>query len=87
MLNFMSADKLRAELLALPADERAELAHVLLESLHQGQDAGADAAWLTELDRRAQAVAEGTANLVDWQEARERIASRLKARRATRPSR
>ena len=35
MLNLMSADKLRAELLALPAEERAELAHALLESLHQ----------------------------------------------------
>jgi hypothetical protein len=54
MLNVMSADKLRAELLALPAEERAELAHALLESLHQEVDAEADAAWLTELDRRAQ---------------------------------
>jgi vancomycin resistance protein YoaR len=77
MLNLMSADKLRAELLA----------HALLESLHQEVDAEADAAWLAELDRRAQAVADGTAKVVDWQEARERIASRLKARRATRTSR
>lgn len=28
-------DKLRAEALALPAAERAELAHALLESLHE----------------------------------------------------
>jgi len=87
MLNLMSADKLRAELLALPAEDRAELAHALLQSLHQDADAEADAAWLTELDRRAQAAADGTAKVVDWQEARERIATRLKARRATRPSR
>jgi putative addiction module component (TIGR02574 family) len=87
MLNFMSADKLRAELLALPVEERAELAHALLASLHQDGDAGADAAWLKELDRRAEAVADGTAKLIDWQEARERIATRLKARRATPPSR
>ena len=87
MLNVMSADKLRAELLALPAEERAELAHALLQSLHQEVDAEADAAWLTELDRRAQAAADGTAKVVDWQEARDRIATRLKARRATRTSR
>ncbi len=87
MLNLMSADKLRAELLALPADERAELAHALLASLHQEVDGEADAAWLTELDRRAQAVADGTAKVVDWQEARERIATRLRARRAARTSR
>jgi putative addiction module component (TIGR02574 family) len=87
MLNLMSADKLRAQLLALPADERAELAHALLRSLHQEVEPEADAAWLKELDRRAQAVADGTANIVDWQEARERIATRLKARRATRTPR
>lgn len=76
----MSSDKLRAEVLALPADERAEIAHALLESLHGEQDADAEAAWIAELDRRAQAVADGTAKLVDWEDARERIAARLKAR-------
>jgi putative addiction module component (TIGR02574 family) len=83
----MSTHKLRSEVLALPADERAELAHALLESLHEGGDAGAEAAWLAELDRRAQAVADGTAKLVDWDEARERIAARLKARRENRTPR
>lgn len=56
----MQADKLRAGLLALPPNERAELAHVLLESLHdQEPEPGAEAAWRAELDRRAQAVADG----------------------------
>src|SRR5690349_7102742 len=41
MLNLTSANELRAELLALPAEERAELAHVLLESLRQEDEAGA----------------------------------------------
>jgi putative addiction module component (TIGR02574 family) len=84
MLNLMSADKLRAELLALPAEERAELARALLQSLHQEADAKADAAWLAELDRRAEAAAGGTAKVVDWEKARERIATRLKGRRGTR---
>jgi putative addiction module component (TIGR02574 family) len=83
----MSSDKLRAEVLALPADERAELAHALLESLHEEADPGAEAAWIDELDRRAQAVADGTAKLVDWEEARARITARLKARREARTPR
>jgi putative addiction module component (TIGR02574 family) len=83
----MSSDKLRSEVLALPADERAELAHALLESLHEGADPDAGAAWIAELDRRAQAVADGTAKLVDWNEARDRIAARLKARREGRTPR
>jgi len=87
MLVRMSTEKLRSEVLALPAEERADLAHALLESLHEGVDPDADTAWLAELDRRAQAVADGTANLVDWDEARERIAARLRARREGRTPR
>jgi putative addiction module component (TIGR02574 family) len=83
----VSAGKLPAELLALPPAERAELAQALLESLHEEADPDPEAAWIGELDRRAQAVADGTAKLVDWTEARERIAARLKARREARPPR
>jgi hypothetical protein len=45
-------EKLRSEVLALPAAERADLAHALLQSLHEEADLGAESAWLTELDRR-----------------------------------
>ena len=83
----MNADKLRDEVLALPAEDRAEIAHALLESLHEEADPDAETAWIAELDRRAQAVADGTAKLVDWEDARERIAARLKARRAARAPR
>ena len=83
----MNADKLRAELLALPAEDRAELAHALLESLHEEADPEAEAAWIAELDRRAQAVADGTAKLVDWEDARARVTARLKARREARAPR
>ncbi|HET9956640.1 MAG TPA: addiction module protein [Polyangiaceae bacterium] len=80
----MSTEKLRIEVLALPANERAELAHVLLESLHADEDPAAEEAWLVELDRRAQSVADGTATLVPWETARERIKAQLKARRGRR---
>jgi putative addiction module component (TIGR02574 family) len=87
MLMRMSIGKLRSDALALPAPERAELAHALLESLHEDAEPDAEAAWIVELDRRAQAVADGTAKLVSWEEARERIAARLKARREDRTPR
>ena len=83
----MSTNKLRSEVLALPAEERADLAHALLESLNEGGDADAEIAWLAELDRRAQAVADGTTKVVGWDEARERIAARLRARREDRTPR
>jgi putative addiction module component (TIGR02574 family) len=83
----MSADKLRKEALALPLDERAALAKELLLSLDEGAEAGAEEAWVEELDRRAQAVADGTVTLVDWADAEKRISARLKARREARAPR
>jgi putative addiction module component (TIGR02574 family) len=87
MLIPMAAEKLKSAVLSLPANERAELAQALLESLHGDSEPDAEAVWLKELDRRAQAVADGTAKLVDWEDARKRISDRLKARRADRASR
>ena len=83
----MSADELRKEALALPLDERAALAKELLLSLDEGVEAGAEEAWVEELDRRAQAVADGTATLVNWADAEKRISARLKARREARATR
>jgi putative addiction module component (TIGR02574 family) len=83
----MRLEELRSAVLALPVDERAELAYALLESLPEHAEPDADAAWLAELDRRAQSVADGSAKLVDWEVARERIAARLKAEREDRAPR
>jgi putative addiction module component (TIGR02574 family) len=83
----MSADRLKREALALSIDERAALAKDLLLSLDEGAEAGAEAAWVEELDRRAQAIANGTATLVDWTDVEKRISARLKARREARATR
>jgi putative addiction module component (TIGR02574 family) len=83
----MSAEKLRKEALALPPDERAALARELLLSLDEPADSGAEEAWAEEIGRRAEAVANGTATLVDWNEAEKRITERLKARREARATR
>ena len=83
----MSAEKLRTEALALPPDERAALARELLLSLDEPADSGAEEAWAEEIGRRTEAVANGTATLVDWNEAEKLITERLKARREARATR
>lgn len=83
----MSVEKLRKEALALPLDERAALARDLLVSLDEPADPNAEEAWAEEIGRRAEAVANGTATLVDWDEAEKRITARLKARREARATR
>ncbi|MCC6998923.1 MAG: addiction module protein [Deltaproteobacteria bacterium] len=66
--------------LALPAQDRAALAHDLLRSLDDADDPDADQAWLIEIERRAAEVDAGTAVLDDWSAVRERLASRWRKR-------
>lgn len=64
-------EKLFAEALALPERQRAELANELLESLDGadgGDDVGAELAWATEIEKRARAVVDGSAELLDYDE-------------------
>jgi putative addiction module component (TIGR02574 family) len=56
-----SLDQLKSVLLQLPADQRAELAHVLIHSLDEGADADAKAAWDVELARRMDQIDRGEA--------------------------
>ena len=77
----MSADELREAALSLPAGDRATLARELLRSLHGPAEAGVEAAWLAQIERRARELADGTVEPVDWEVARERIARRLRERR------
>jgi putative addiction module component (TIGR02574 family) len=51
----------KAQLGSLPEPERAELAHFLLDTL-DAIDADAEAAWDTELGRRAEEIRSGTAS-------------------------
>ena len=53
------AEKMKAELLRLPTEDRAELAYCLLESLNQGEGPDADPAWEAELGRKAQEMDSG----------------------------
>jgi putative addiction module component (TIGR02574 family) len=67
--------------LALPADERARLAHDIIVSLDGPADAGAAEAWVREIERRVREVKSGSVKLVDWKDSRARILKRLSARK------
>jgi hypothetical protein len=58
----MTHESLEAKLLQLPADARAHLARVLIESLDEQPEL--DPGWLEEAERRAAELAAGTAETV-----------------------
>lgn len=70
-------DALRAAVLALPMDERAELALELVDSLDEPEDADAGEAWANEIAARFTALRAGTAEVIPFADAmtaaRERI--------------
>ena len=55
--------------LALPADERVELAERLIHSLDEAEQAAVEAAWNEEIDRRLTALDNGTVTLLTHEEA------------------
>jgi putative addiction module component (TIGR02574 family) len=63
-----TTDKLLAAALDLPTKERARIAHELIVSLddEEGEpDPGWEEAWRIEIERRLQAVRDGTAKIED----------------------
>ena len=60
-------------MLALPLDERADLAHELLSSLDGDADDGAAEAWDTAIERRANAIKSGCVQTESWAVVRGRL--------------
>lgn len=78
----MTTDQVRFQAMQLPADERALLAHDLLASLEPQESPDVvEAAWLEEIETRAEAFASGTMAADDWQVSLERVRQRLRERR------
>ena len=74
------AKALLDEALALPAEDRANVAAELLASLGEGnaeEAAVVQAAWAAEIERRARRVLAGEAAGEPWESVRERTARRL----------
>jgi putative addiction module component (TIGR02574 family) len=74
-------DRLLAESLTLPANQRARLAHRLIVSLDESEgDDGAAALWGAEIERRSREIDDGSAELLSWDAVRETIAGYFKAK-------
>jgi len=75
------AKKLLGAVLDLSPEDRAHLAREIISSLDEPRDEGAEAAWLTEIERRYQEVSDGSAELSDWEDVRERVKKKLASKR------
>jgi putative addiction module component (TIGR02574 family) len=71
----MTRETLEAQLLRLPAEERAHLARVLIESLDE--QPALDPAWLEEAERRAAELVSGTVQPIPATEALAKARRRL----------
>jgi putative addiction module component (TIGR02574 family) len=69
--------KILQDVLALPEDERAEIAAQLIESLDASPEAGVDEAWAAEIERRCALLDAGQAVTSDWEDVRRRIDAQL----------
>jgi len=56
-------ERLRDDLLTLPVESRASLAHALIESLDDDADEDAELLWFEEIRRRDAEIRAGTAQL------------------------
>ncbi len=65
------------DLLSLPREERARLAMVLIDSLEEESDVDAGAAWVEELQRRAEDARANPGELEDMASVRARLAPHL----------
>jgi putative addiction module component (TIGR02574 family) len=72
--------ELLREALALPVEERADVAAQLLASLDDGSDdpSAVEAAWAAEIEQRARRVRAGAPAGTSWQDARSRAESYLR---------
>jgi len=71
------AHELLQRALALPENERAELAGSLISSLETIVDRDVDAAWQAEVARRAQEVESGKVKTIAWEQVRQKGRSLL----------
>ncbi len=75
-----SARKLLDDVLALPEDERLEIASEIIASVDGPADADWDAVWLAELERRSKAAESRGTPAPEWADVRARILSQLASR-------
>src|SRR5713226_6827083 len=73
----LTTERILEDVLALPDDQRAELAVRLLQSLEREGDPDAEEAWAAEIERRCAALDAGETTVSDWYDVRRRIEKEL----------
>lgn len=63
--------------LSLSADDRAEIAESLIQSLDEGRAVDIEAAWVEEIGRRIEEIDNGNAQLIPWEEVIRSMRERL----------
>ncbi|NOY93634.1 MAG: addiction module protein [Deltaproteobacteria bacterium] len=71
------AQKMLAEVLALPEADRAHIVKELLASFDGPADPDWETSWLAELDRRVDAASDGRELGVDWSAVRAELLAEL----------
>jgi putative addiction module component (TIGR02574 family) len=66
------AAELLKRALALPAEERADLASTLMDTLDASFDENVEAAWQEEIGRRMEELRSGKVSTIPWDEVREK---------------
>jgi putative addiction module component (TIGR02574 family) len=79
----IAAEKIAAEVMALPEQDRACLARQLIASLDDTVDADAEAQWNEVIDRRSREMAEGRVDARPEAEVMGDIRAKLHARHPT----
>ncbi|WP_375755751.1 addiction module protein [Corallococcus exercitus] len=74
-------EELLAQALRLSPDDRARLAHELLDSLGEGPPEDVEQAWGEEISRRAREVLDGTVELLDFDDVLKEMKERMERRR------
>jgi putative addiction module component (TIGR02574 family) len=64
----MINEKLKKQALELSEQERAELAHMLIDSLHPDQEFESEEAWSEELKKRIDWYEQGESSTKPWSE-------------------
>lgn len=77
----IAAEKLAEQVLALPQDDRADLAHRLIASLDETVDPDAETEWNEVIDRRSREIEEGKVDCHPIEETIREIRDELNARR------
>lgn len=72
-----AAQNILRQALDLAAEERAEIAGALVESLEPGGHSGVDQAWRSEVRHRLETIEAGEADWIPWDDVRAELRGRL----------